>query len=119
MFGNTITLTIGGSPVVFTLRNDDGYSGEYLYRGVGEEMSFRIRHSSSRKKGDLVDTERHNVEVTHTIYATPTTAEVVDKAYVVLEQHKSNPSIDLAVALATWLSASSGSNTTRVINWES
>lgn len=118
MFGNTISLTVAGSPVVFTLRNDDGYSGEYLYRGTGEEMVLKIRHSTS-KKAAVGEIDRHNVEITHTVFATPTTFEVVDKAYVVIEQRKDSPSIDLILALSAWLSASSGSNSTRVLNWES
>ena len=97
--------------------NQDKYSSEYFLREATLEYGFKIRNTSFVKAGVTID--RHNVEITQTVYATSTTPSIERKAYVVLENSRSDTpadAINLLKALADWLTVG---NITKLINRES
>lgn len=119
MFGNTITLTIDSEPVVLNKVNQDNYSSEYLFRDSVEQYVLRIRHTRSLKAKANENRERHNAELVHTVYATSEHDQLEDKAYFVMDQVQSRPSILLMLSLATWATASAGENLDKLTEWAS
>lgn len=110
MFGDTITMTLdgsGGTARVCSKINQDAYSSEYLNRNSTDEIRVKIRHSvESLKPGQLYPIERHNVEVTQTVFATVSTPEFIRQAYVVFRNTKNDALVDvtnLNEALVFWL----------------
>lgn len=88
-FGSTITVTVNAIAKVMNRINDsEPFSSTYLLRGTTDEYRLTIRHSNSNRKGInslLRGVDRHNLEMTHTIFATATLPEYVRKMYTVFE----------------------------------
>lgn len=97
----------GGTARVCSKINQDAYSSEYLNRISTDEIRVKIRHSvEALKPGQLYPIERHNVEVTQTVFATLTAPEFVRQAYIVLRNSKNDSLTDvtnLNEALTFWL----------------
>lgn len=83
-FGATLTVTIDTVPKVLNRINQDNYGSEYLLREVLEEFRVRIRHSKEALKVGIAQFDRHNVEITHTVFATASDSQIVRQAYIVL-----------------------------------
>lgn len=64
--------------------NQDNYGSEYLYRGTTFELRLKIRHSKEAAKAGSVEFNRHNVELTQTIYATSTDPVIIRQSYAVI-----------------------------------
>jgi hypothetical protein len=121
MFTDTITITINSAPKVLNRINQDKYSSEYLLRGTTDEFRLKIRHSSYVDKtrgGKVID--RHNVELTNTVYGvSPSFVPTVRKAYVVLENENADgvsEPLNFDLGFAGFLTSA---NCTKLINWES
>lgn len=114
MFGTSITLPHSGGNIVCGKINQDGYTGEYRLRSATQQVSFTVRHTTTKTGLD-----RHNVEVIQQVYATGETAEVRRKVYIVMEQAPSDMDITLVDALCDWLIASAGANSTLLLQWGS
>lgn len=83
-FGATITITENAVAKILNRINQDGYGSEYYLRDATSERRIRIRHSKESPRSDGTVMHRHNVEYTHTTFATPTVKEIVRSAYVVI-----------------------------------
>lgn len=101
MFANTLTLTISAVDKVLLRRNQDNYGSEYLFKDSVEKITMKIRHSTELRNG--LPTNRHNVFIERTVYATPTEAEQYWSVTVTLCDREGS---DPAVLLATWIGAS-------------
>ncbi len=73
----------------------------YKFKDSTEQYLLSVRHSTT-KVGKL----RHNVEVTHTVWATTEVPEIVRKTYFVMEHAPFDESITVPAALCTFLTAS-------------
>lgn len=97
-FGTTLTLTINAVAKVLNRINDsEKYSSEYLLRTATEEYRVKIRHSQEAAKGVsplLRGIDRHNMEISHTIFATATTPQIFRQFYTVI---RCSPGDDPAV----------------------
>lgn len=92
----TLTVTINGVGKILNRIADDGYTSEYLLRGTLDEFRVKIRHSSYTDTKRAVAIERHNVELTQTIYpVAPSTKSTVRKAYTILENETGDAGTDL------------------------
>lgn len=71
-FGATLTITVNAVAKVLNRINQDNYGSEYYLRSSLDEYRVKIRHSkdSPNASGQVYD--RHNVEVTRTVFATTT-----------------------------------------------
>jgi len=121
MFTDPQTLTVNGSAKTLVKINQDQYSGEYLLRTSIDEIRLRIRNTNYVNKTKM-PTDRHNVEVTWTVFATGTAPSYVRKFYVVMENQLGDTLTDpvnLAVALCNWLTASTAANAAKLLNNES
>lgn len=119
MFGNTLTLTIGGTPTVMVKVREQDYSSEYLFRDATQQFVAKIRHSRTKASTLSAAKDRHNFEVVQTIFATLSTAEIQRKFYFVQEQAASDTDVSLADSVCDWAIASSNANLTSMLGWES
>lgn len=77
MLGDTFTVTLGGSggtARVCNKINQDNYSAEYLNRNATDEVRVKVRHTTENPGSDGRKLDRHNVEITQTVYAVPDTS---------------------------------------------
>nr|QDH89702.1 MAG: hypothetical protein H1RhizoLitter1382_000003 [Leviviridae sp.] len=123
MFADPQTLTVNAVAKALQKINMDKYSSEYLLRSTTEEYRLFIRNSSRFDKARGVQIDRHNVEFRWTVFpVAPATRSYVRRMYAVVENEVGDTTVDpvnLAIALCNWLSASSGSNVSKMINYES
>jgi hypothetical protein len=90
-FGATITLTVNAVAKVLNRINQDNYGSEYLLVGSLDEYRLKIRHSKEAPSSlSAVGFDRHNLEVTHTVFATSTVPRIVRQAYIVLRNDYSD-----------------------------
>lgn len=111
----SITINAVGKSLVRI--NQDGYSSEYFLRQTLDEITMKIRNTSFVRDGQTID--RHNVEITQTVYATATVPSITRKAYSVIENSRSDTPADavfLGLALAGWMTSP---NLTKLVNRES
>lgn len=108
---------LGANSITFASKtltkiNTPAYASEYLYKDTTEEYRLKVRHSETN-----VGFDRHNVEVTHTVWATPTTPEIVRKSYIVAELAPNDDTVALSAALAAFLTATSNLVLTELNDW--
>lgn len=117
VFANPIVVTINAVAKSFNKINNDNFGSEYLCRESLAEYRIKIRHSKEASKNGATAMDRHNVELTWTIYATSTTPEIVRQIYVVVRNAYSDdpvPVKDLGVGLSAFLNATAY---TDLIGW--
>lgn len=120
MLGDTVSITVNAVAKTLAKINQDGYSSEYYLREATQEFRLKVRHSKDRPNGKGVQVDRHNVELTQTIY--PDASGLGGKTrrvYGVI----TNEFSDDAVALGYLQSALNGfmtaANVSKFANWES
>jgi hypothetical protein len=119
MLGDTISLTYNAVAKVLSKINQDAYSAVYLLRSSTEEFRLNVRHITESAKAGVVPFERHSFELTHTVFATPTTLEVIDiTSFAARCKRGSDPAVSLLTAKASvaWLT---DANIAKLIAWES
>lgn len=89
-FGSTIVLTVNSVTKTLNRINNDNYGSEYLLRNATEEYRMKIRHSKEAAKAGQEAFERHNVDVTQTVFATDTTPELVRNMYFIMRVRASD-----------------------------
>ncbi len=119
-FADTITITINSVAKVLVRINQSDYSSEYFLRSTTDEFRLKLRNSSYTNKttGRLVD--RHNVELTQTVYpVSPATIPTTRKAYTVLENERPDgmtEPLNFDLGFAAFFTSA---NITKLINYES
>lgn len=125
MFSDTITFTDihGTTDYVLNRIRQDNYSSEYLLITDLLEVKLSIRNTTYLDKKRGVAMDRHNVEIIELVYpVAPAVLSVIRKAFFTFEVQKGDviaTSKEVALALATWCSASTGANLTKMANFES
>jgi hypothetical protein len=123
MFADPTTVTIDGNANALVRINQDQYSSEYLLRSATDELRLRIRNTSYLDKKRNVMMDRHNVEITLTVFpVAPATLSTIRKTYVVIENQQGDTLADpvkQAAGLFAWLTASTNANLTKLMNYES
>jgi|SwirhisoilCB3_FD_contig_31_5280814_length_416_multi_3_in_0_out_0_1 hypothetical protein len=99
-FGSTLTVTVNAVAKVLNRINQDNYGSEYLLREALQEFRMKIRHSKESPKADGTVYDRHNVEFTHTIFATSTVPEYVRQSYIVVRNKYSDDLTQVGYGLA-------------------
>lgn len=122
-FADPLVITINGVAKSLTRIDDGKYSSEYLLREATGEYRLAIRNSSyvDKKRGVTID--RHNVELTHTVFpVAPSLTSTVRKTYAVIENQQGDTLSDpahIANGMFNMLIASSNANITKLFNMES
>lgn len=119
MLGDPLSITIDGVAVSLRRINQDVYSSEYRFRDATRQVNVRIRHSEAGGQNGSEKRDRHNIELTETIFATATVAQIDRKAYLVVEQAKNDPTVMLPNALCNKLTETSNALLTSLLGWES
>lgn len=124
MLADPTVLTINGVAKSLVRVNQDGYSSEYLLREALGEYRLKVRNTPAAFNKRLgVTMERHNVELTHTLYPVlPATVGVTRKVYLTIENQQGDTLVDPmyeTAALCVWLTANSSANVTKMLNSES
>nr|UJQ85249.1 MAG: hypothetical protein 2 [Leviviridae sp.] len=121
MFSDPATVTINAVAKNLIRINQDGYTSEYLLKETTGEYRLRIRNTSyvdKTRAGKKVD--RHNVELTHTIYpVAPVTQPEIRKAYMVFENDVGGDTGLMAKTVAGLSAFMTEANATKMINFES
>lgn len=116
-------VTIGGVGKSLTRVKQDGYSAEYRLVSTTDQIVLNVRNTSYLDKKRGVTMNRHNLDLTQTVFpVAPATLSTIRHAYVVIENQQGDTLTDpnnFATGLLTFLSASSGANITKVLNFES
>lgn len=120
MIGDTITVTINAVAKTLVKINQDKYSSEYRLREADGMFTLNIRHSSySSKDGRAALIDRHNVELIHTRYATPTDPAKVTKTYTVFEQDRVDTTANPAQEVVGFAALFNASFVGKLQNYES
>lgn len=119
MFASPLVLPHADGNISCIRINQDNYGSEYLYRSAVGQVRIKIRHSVKKATAVTVEADRHNVEITQTVYATESTDELTRKVYIVVEQQASDTDVKLVDALADWLIATANANTLSLLSWSS
>jgi len=114
-----ITVTINAVGKDCVKINQDGYGSHYRYASATERLDLKVRHSANKPNAAGV-VDRHNVELTWTVFATdPDETDTVTRAYVIIENDSKDLGTDapyLATALADLLKVSG--NIAALVNWQ-
>jgi len=98
-FGATVTITVNAVAQVLNRINQDAYGSEWLLRTTLEEYRLKIRHSTESNTAGidarLRGMDRHNMELTHTVFATTTAPQIVRQAYSI---YRISPGDDVTAA---------------------
>lgn len=121
MFADPTTITVNAVAKNLIRINQDGYSSEFLLKEADGEFSLKIRNSSFIDKtrgGKKVD--RHNVELTHTLYAvSPAIYPIIRKTYIVFQFDNGDALATMAKEIAAFSVFVNEANATKMLNFES
>lgn len=96
---NPLVITLGGSGGTaknLTRVTQDNYGSEYLLRESTQEFRVKIRHTKETPRVGQPQLERHNFELTQTIYGTSGDPDTVRQAYLVLRNSKNDVAGDVS-----------------------
>nr|UJQ85454.1 MAG: putative coat protein [Leviviridae sp.] len=83
-FTSTFTITVNAVAKILNRINQDNYGSEYLLREALQEFRMKVRHSKQKPaKAGARDLDRHNLEITQTIFAVGDVLEIVRTVYLV------------------------------------
>lgn len=122
MFSDTLTVTINAIAKTLNRINQDKYSSEYFLRETAGEYRLRIRNTSyvDKTRPVPISVDRHNVELTHTIYpVSPAVNSTVRKAYVVCENDRGDTIVDPVEHWTGVMAFLTEANLTKLANFES
>lgn len=125
MFSDTIALTDVHGTTDYTLVkvNQDKYSSEYRITTDLNRIVLKIRNTVRFDKASLKSFDRHNVEITETIFpVAPSTTSIERKAYFTFEVQQGDviaDNVELGSVLCEWLTASSSANMGKMAQFES
>lgn len=119
MLGDTLTFTVNAVAKVVKKINQDSFTAEYLLRETTQEFRVKVRHSKEKALVSGLPMDRHNVELTQTIYPSVTyPTGLVRQAYIVIRNANNDSATEvdyLSDALADWTKT----NAPALVGWES
>lgn len=119
MFADPFVVTVNSVAKNLVRINQDQYSSEYLLRSATDEFRLKVRNSTYTPRGSTLKIDRHNVDLTQTVFATATTPAYTRKMYVVIENQQGDTLTDprnVALGLAAVLTSG---NIDKLMNFES
>lgn len=119
MIGDTITVTYNSVPTVLNKINQDNYSSEYYKRSTSEEMRVRVRHQNESLVAGKPQYERHQVDLTRTVFATAELPERTYQAYTVIRLQKGSDPDAAELLVSALCGLESAAFVDKVVGWES
>lgn len=92
---NPLVITINSVAKNLPRINMDNYGSEYYLQEALQEFRVKIRHSQENPQADGSQYDRHNVELTQTVYATATDPERTLVEYVVIRNTQLNGATEM------------------------
>lgn len=94
---NPLVIAYDGSNKSFVRINQDSFGSEYYLREATQDFRMKIRHLVESPRADKTVFERHNCELTYTLFSTdPTVPDLVEQIYFVLRNRKQDPAATVA-----------------------
>lgn len=119
MIGSTVTVTYNSVANTLDLINQDNYSSEYYKRTATEEMKLRIRHSNESVKPGQPIFERHQIDLTRTVFATSTTPQRTYQTYTVIRLEKGSDPAAATLLTSAVCGLEASAFVDKVIGWQS
>jgi hypothetical protein len=120
MFNDPAVVTVNAVAKNLVRINQDTYSSEYMLRTATDEFKLNIRNTSRTDKSKKLRVDRHNVELTQTVYpVAPSTRSYFRKAYLVFENEEGDTLTDPQYIVGALCAFMSNANIQRLINQES
>lgn len=121
-FADPAVVTINAVAKNIVRINQDGFGSTYRLRSALDDYTMIVKNTSykDKKSGQMID--RHSVDLVHTVFATSTVPAIRRHVYTVIENQQGDTLTDprdVAAGLLTFLTASSGANITKLMNFES
>lgn len=95
-FAKPLVIAYGAGNKTLQLINQDSYGSEYYLREATVAYRCKIRHTKEAVLKDGRRYERHNVELTKTIFATSTVPAFDQQAYLIFRHLESDSVLDAA-----------------------
>lgn len=97
-FANPLVINYAAGTKSLPKVNQDNYGSEYYLRESTQEFTVKIRNTrETPKAGSTAKIERHNVELTRTVFAVPgVSAEITQQVFLVFRLDKSDSVADAA-----------------------
>lgn len=118
MIGDTVGVTVNAVAKTLPKINNDNYSSEYSLKEATQQFVMKIRNSYD-KSNAIGRVQRHNVELTQTVYASGATPEIVRKVYVVIVNNESDDATQLGYLQAALNGFMTAANVAKLANMES
>lgn len=118
MIGDTLTITFDTVAKVANKINQDNYSSEYLYRSATEQFQIRIRHQNENVKPGQRQFERHQVDVTRTVFDS-VNGDEVSQVYTVIRLQKGTDPDNAEKLVAALCATMSASFIDKIVGWQS
>jgi hypothetical protein len=119
-FATTQAVNFGAGSKTLIKINQDQYSSEYYLRETLQELTMKIRHTKTSPKDGSLAADRHNVEITQTVFAVVgTSPEYTRKAYFVFEAPAAYADVGPMSGLSSWAIASTNEALTNLQGWQS
>lgn len=81
---NPLTITYNAVAKVLPRINQDNYGSEYFLSEATQSFRVKIRHSTESPQKDGTTFDRHNVELTHVVFAVGTVPAITSQVYAVI-----------------------------------
>jgi hypothetical protein len=115
-----ISITVGGVAHTLVYVNNPGdYGSEYLDKttSVAYELRLKIRHSKEPAKPGSTRIDRHNVELTKTVYGVGGLPDVVTQSYLVIRNGYNAVATDVQALTTGLTSIMTTDNLIGMVGW--
>lgn len=117
-FADPLVVTINAVAKSLPRVEFDKRTSTYFLREATQEFTMKIRNTSYADQNKAV-VDRHNLEFTQTIYATPTAAAVSRKIYTTFDNFRSDTDAGLLQTLVGFVGVLTSANLQKALNGES
>lgn len=114
---NPMVIAINGTNYNLARIRQSDYLSEYFYRGTVFELTLIVRHSKEKRNADGVVFDRHNIELTQTVFATSTTPKIVRQAYSVFRNDELDDATNASYLYQGLIDVSTDANLGDLIAW--
>jgi hypothetical protein len=112
-----ISISLNGTAYSLPRINQDSFGSEYLYRGATFELRVKIRHSKEKVNADGIVIDRHNVELTQTVYPAAGVPAIIRQGYAVLRNGSADDATNSSYLYQGLVDFLTDSNLGDLINW--
>lgn len=115
---NPLVITFNAVSKSLNRINQDSYGSEYYLREALADYRVKIRHSVESPQKSGITNDRHNVELTYTLFATATSPAIITQVYSVLrDDNQHGDSLTLQYAQAALNGLMTADNVDALFGW--